>query len=173
MNELLAYLLEGRGAVARRAASIGAAAKAWGAIALTVPQEMDALAGPLRAALTAPVGRCSVAARLALLQAVAVTVKAAAAGQEGEKEEGGGASSTLASRRAAAAAALLRLLAPHALEGLRLEVGRAAAAAAGTGGAVGGAAGEEPREACLLEGVHVAQLAFQVGENACFFVSCF
>eukprot|EP00752_Nemacystus_decipiens_P013802 g12254.t1 len=166
VNELLTYLLTGRGAVAARTAAIAAAAKAWGAIALTVPREMDNLAGPLRAALTAPVDQCSVAVRLALLQAVAVTVKAAAAGQEGWKEEGGGASSasTLESRRAAAAA-LLRLLAPHALEGLRLEVGRAAA---GRGPAAGGLglAGEEPQEACLLEGVHVAQLAFQAAPQA-------
>lgn len=159
VNKLLSYLLAGQGAVDERAAAIGAAAKAWGAIALTVPREVDidGLAGPLRAALAAPVDECPVTARLALLQAVAVTVKAAA-GQDGEG--------------AAAAATLLRLLAPHALQGLRLEVGRAAAAAAaatpGTWGSVGGGVGEEPQEACLLEGVYVAQLAFQVG--SCTFV---
>lgn len=159
VNELLSFLLSGQGVMNRRAAAIGAAAEAWGAIALAIPQKVDELAEPLRAALTAPVEKCSVATRLALLHAVAVTVKAAAGGIAGEDEAG---AVSMTSQHAAAA--LLRLLAPHALAGVRLEVDRAASAASASataGGSVG-VVDEEPREACLLKGVHVAQLAFMV-----------
>lgn len=161
VNELLSYLLNGQGVMNERAAAIGAAAEAWGAIALAIPQEVDELAEPLRAALTAPVEKCSVATRLALLHAVAVTVKAAAGGIAGEKESG---AASMTSQPAAAA--LLRLLAPHALAGVRLEVDRAAAAAAGGND---GVVDEEPREACLLKGVHVAQLAFMVSIHCILF----
>ncbi|CAB1108275.1 unnamed protein product [Ectocarpus sp. CCAP 1310/34] len=159
VNELLTFLLGGEGATTERAAAIGAAAEAWGAVALTIPQEADGLAGPLREALTSPAEKCSVSTRLALLHAVVVTVKAAAGEDDGaaagQAEADGGA------YRKAAASALMRLLAPHALAGLRLEVDRAAAAAAAAAAAGGGnvVADEEPREACLLEGVHLAQLA--------------
>ncbi|CBJ28961.1 expressed unknown protein [Ectocarpus siliculosus] len=165
VNGLLAFLLGGEGATTERAAAIGAAAEAWGAVALTIPQEADGLAGPLREALTSSTEKCSVSTRLALLHAVIVTVKAAAGEDDGaaagQAEADGGA------YRKAAATALMRLLAPHALAGLRLEVDRAAAVAAAAGGGnVGGVADEEPREACLLEGVHLAQLAFKAAPQA-------
>lgn len=146
------------GAAAGTAAAVCIAAEAWGAVALAVPQEAEGLAGPLREALTAPVDRCSVATRLALLHAVAVTVKAAAAEGEGEDAAAGGGALEAAEARGAAAA-LLRLLAPHALAGLKLEVDRVAAMGGGGGG---DGETDEPREACLLEGVHIAQVAFKV-----------
>lgn len=164
VNQLLEDLLCRGGAAGRKggtasrtgstsaAAAIGVAAEAWGALALAVPQEAEGLAGPLRAALSSPVDRCSVAARKALLHAVSETVRAALQGEEDAARD----ADTVAAR--GAAATLLRLLAPHALAGLRLEVDQAAAVAGGRD--VGGE--EEPRESCLLEGVDFAQLALKV-----------
>lgn len=149
VNELLTYLLDRQ--TSEKSLAIGAAAEAWGAIALAVPpQDAEGLAGPLRSALTAPIDKCSISTRLALLHAVAVTVGGDEGVVRGQTE-------------GVAAATLLRVLAPHALAALRLEVDRAAGSEGASVRAAGGSAsGEEPREACLLEGVHVAQLAFKV-----------
>lgn len=165
VNELLEDLLR-RGSTNRTgstlipgaagtAAAVCSTAEAWGAVALTVPQEAEGIAGPLREALTAPVDRCSVATRLALLHAVSVTVRAAVA----EGEDAAVVEAIEAAEARGAAAALLRLLAPHALAGLKLEVDRVAALGGGGGG---DGETDEPREACLLEGVHIAQVAFKV-----------
>lgn len=169
VNELLESLLHATVAKSGRQASIGrheaggigAATEAWGAVALAVPSEAAALASPLQAALSSPAESCSVAVRLALLRGVAVTVRAAedrrespviAGSEQGvaEKKDPGAASS--------AAETLLRLLAPYVLAALRIEVARAAVV--DDGGA--GEERKEPLEACLLEGVHITQLAFKV-----------
>ena len=161
---------------AAASATVGAAATAWGAVALALPLEAERLAGPLRTALSSPSDRCSVSTRLALLRAVAATVgpavdggevavaavAAAAAVAAGDADPGvvagGGVDDALAVR--GAATVLLRLLAPPSLNALRIEVDRAAEVAGGGGGDGGGE--ERLREACLLEGVHVAQIAFKV-----------
>ena len=155
---------------AAASATVGAAATAWGAVALALPLEAERLAGPLCAALSSPADRCSVETRLALLRAVAATVGPAAGEGEaavapGDVGVGSGVGvegeAALAVKRAASA--LLRLLAPPSLIGLRIEVDRAAALVVGGGGGGGDAGREEGvREACLLEGVHVSQIAFKV-----------
>lgn len=142
------------------AAAIGAAAEAWGAVALILPQEAEGLAGPLRTGLTCPLDRCSVAVRLALLHAVAVSVRRA---DVGDSPEGAGGGEVHVEREAAVL--LLRLLAPYALAAVKLEVHRAGTAPVrgrrhSGGSGVGGE--QEQQEACLLEGVTIAQMAFKV-----------
>lgn len=140
------------------ATAIGVAAEAWGAIASEVPDEAEGLSGPLRTALSCPVDRCSVALRHALFGAVAATVAAAA---KDENDSSGGASIEGEGKRAAGV--MLRMLVPHALAGLRLEIDRAAAAASAPMNGKG-VRGEDERaqEACILEGVRVSQIAFKV-----------
>lgn len=169
LNKLLKYHLSTRAAIAvsseqeggicvgRRGSTeaIGAATEAWGAVALAVPSAAPSLAPTLQSALSAPADECSVTERLALFRGVGVTVKAAQEAQDstGQMQDEGG------SRGPSAAASLLRLLVPYALAGLRTEVARAATAVE-VGEA--GTRENEPHEACLLEGVHIAQLALKV-----------
>lgn len=162
VNELLEDLLRRGGSVGRYsraspgalATAIGVAAEVWGAIASEVPGEAEGLSGPLRTALSCPVESCSVAARHALFGAVAATVAATS------KDEGD--SNTTEGKRAAGV--MLRMLVPHALAGLRVEIDRAASAPTNGRGVRGEE--ERAREACILEGVRVAQIAFKV-RNTC------